>query len=163
MSNLGSQVILRGGGLSVDYVLDQFHFHWGSRNDVGSEHLIDGKAFPLEMHMVHHSAYDSSQLAVLSFLFEMHQTDNPNFNTVLRYFDGIIMPGPRQALVGESEIHPEHHGRRQSNTTDGSQHQERNRDQTKQLSASHASSQQLITNSAHSAAPQGYLWTKSIH
>ncbi|KAL8615803.1 hypothetical protein ACOMHN_048511 [Nucella lapillus] len=75
----------------------------------------------------------------------------------------IRVVGPRQAPVGESEIHPEHHGRRQSNTTDGSQHQERNRDQTKQLSASHASSQQLITNSAHSVAPQGYLWTKSIH
>ncbi|KAL8594342.1 hypothetical protein ACOMHN_053259 [Nucella lapillus] len=71
--------------------------------------------------------------------------------------------GPHQAPVGESEIHPKHHERRQSNTTDGSPHQERNRDQTKQLSASHASSQQLITNSAHSAAPQGYLWTKSIH
>ncbi|KAL8565578.1 hypothetical protein ACOMHN_064671 [Nucella lapillus] len=39
-----------------------------------------------------------------------------------------------------------------SNTTDGSPHQERNRDQTKQLSASHASSQQLITNSTQSAA-----------
>ncbi|KAL8583800.1 hypothetical protein ACOMHN_036435 [Nucella lapillus] len=50
-----------------------------------------------------------------------------------------------------------------SNTTDGLQHQERNRDQTKKLSASHSSSQQLITNSAHSAALQGYLWTKSIH
>ncbi|KAL8598063.1 hypothetical protein ACOMHN_062661 [Nucella lapillus] len=72
-------------------------------------------------------------------------------------------PGPHQAPVGESEIHPEHHAWRQSNTTDGSQHQERNRDQTKQLSASHASSQQLITTSAHSAAPQGYLWTGSIH
>ncbi|KAL8571477.1 hypothetical protein ACOMHN_001239 [Nucella lapillus] len=93
MSNMGSQVILRGGSLNGNYVLDQFHFHWGSRNGVGSEHLIDGKASPLEMHMVHHNAYDSSQLAVLSFLFEMHSSDNPNFSAMLRYFNAIVTPG----------------------------------------------------------------------
>jgi len=35
------------------FKLLQFHFHWGSSNDRGSEHTIDGQRFALEMHLVH--------------------------------------------------------------------------------------------------------------
>jgi len=37
------------------YFLWQLHFHWGQvgESDKGSEHTVDGKAYPLEMHMVH--------------------------------------------------------------------------------------------------------------
>ena len=42
-----------GGPLTKDYRLLQLHFHWGSTDDVGSEHTMDNKKFPLEMHMVH--------------------------------------------------------------------------------------------------------------
>jgi len=38
-----------GGDLSGTYSLVQFHFHWGKTNDKGSEHLIDGKSYPLEV------------------------------------------------------------------------------------------------------------------
>lgn len=43
----------------------QFHFH------AGSEHTIDGRAFPLEMHVVHQSPMG---LAVLGVLFEEGET-----------------------------------------------------------------------------------------
>ncbi len=40
------------------YKLEQVHFHWGPDDKSGSEHKIDGKAYPIEMHLVH---YRSSQ------------------------------------------------------------------------------------------------------
>jgi len=43
-------------------VLKQFHFHHPS------EHTIDGKAYPLEMHFVH--AAPDGDLAVVGVLFE---------------------------------------------------------------------------------------------
>ncbi|XP_045133581.1 uncharacterized protein LOC123517513 [Portunus trituberculatus] len=43
-----------GGGLKGKYVLDAFHFHWGKRHDLGSEHLLMGCAFSGEMHFVHY-------------------------------------------------------------------------------------------------------------
>ncbi|KAM4833367.1 carbonic anhydrase 7 isoform 1-T1 [Thomomys bottae] len=45
-----------GGPLKGPYRLKQFHFHWGKRRDVGSEHTVDGKSFPSELHLVHWNA-----------------------------------------------------------------------------------------------------------
>jgi len=45
--------VLSGGPLSEDYQIRQLHFHWGKTNNRGSEHTYDGRAFPLEMHIVH--------------------------------------------------------------------------------------------------------------
>jgi len=45
---------VQDGGLSLSK--NEFysaHFHWGLRNDRGSEHTINGKAFPMEAHLVH--------------------------------------------------------------------------------------------------------------
>lgn len=33
----------------MPYRLKQFHFHWGKKRDVGSEHTVDGKSFPSEV------------------------------------------------------------------------------------------------------------------
>ncbi len=54
-----------GGTLNVDgksYNLLQFHFH------AGSEYAIDGKTYPLEVHLVH--ASDAGELAVVGVMFE---------------------------------------------------------------------------------------------
>lgn len=73
--------------LANDYVLAQFHFHWGSTNDQGSEHTLDGKAFPMEMHLVHfNSKYsnlddaiasgDEDALAVIGIMFHVGKVSN---------------------------------------------------------------------------------------
>ncbi|XP_062608902.1 carbonic anhydrase 2-like, partial [Saccostrea cucullata] len=76
---LGAQPVLRGGGLSDDFKVDQFHFHWGAADDRGSEHALDNQRYPMEMHIVHHSTnYDDlsqamdkvNGLKVLGFFFE---------------------------------------------------------------------------------------------
>lgn len=45
---------LLGGGLSDEYVLDSFHFHWGRNNGEGSEHRLLSCSFAGEMHFVHY-------------------------------------------------------------------------------------------------------------
>jgi hypothetical protein len=41
---------LEGGPLGNDlYRLEQFHCHWGENSDEGSEHTVDGKAYPGEV------------------------------------------------------------------------------------------------------------------
>ena len=36
---------ISGGPLDGSYTLNQFHLHWGSQRDQGSEHTIDGHRF----------------------------------------------------------------------------------------------------------------------
>ena len=45
---------IKDGGLSLTkFQFAQAHFHWGDDDKHGSEHKIDGKTFPMEMHLVH--------------------------------------------------------------------------------------------------------------
>ena len=41
-----AQTLLEG-----DYHLGQFHFHWGSAEDKGSEHTVDGRRYFAEVHL----------------------------------------------------------------------------------------------------------------
>jgi carbonic anhydrase len=57
------------------YNLKQFHFH------TPSEHTIDGKNMPMEMHMVHQG--DDGSLAVVSVLFKEGKVANENFSKII--------------------------------------------------------------------------------
>jgi len=57
------------------YALKQFHFH------TPSEHTINGKHQPMEMHLVHQSA--DGHLAVVGVLFKEGKTPNPNFAKII--------------------------------------------------------------------------------
>ena len=74
---------LNGGALPGEYILAQFHFHWGSANQAGSEHTLEGKQYFSEVHLVHFKAeYETignsvnkgDGLAVLGFFIE----EDPN-------------------------------------------------------------------------------------
>ncbi|CAJ0937747.1 unnamed protein product [Ranitomeya imitator] len=45
--------VVSGGPLENPFRLKQFHFHWGADNNWGSEHTVDSKVFPAELHLVH--------------------------------------------------------------------------------------------------------------
>lgn len=83
---------------NLSYCLDSFHFHWGLEDDVGSEHAINSKSYPLEAHFVHYScayknvshafdaysnALDDHILAVVAVLFELSEKDNEMFDVIL--------------------------------------------------------------------------------
>ncbi|RWS22122.1 carbonic anhydrase 9-like isoform X2, partial [Leptotrombidium deliense] len=74
------------------YRFQQFHFHWGSEDNVGSEHTIDNVRFPLEMHLVHYNdKYDNiieaatkpDGLLVLAILFKLSVVNNPFLNPLI--------------------------------------------------------------------------------
>lgn len=58
LSIISVQVDLHGdffvtnGGLNHVYKALQFHFHWGHKENHGSEHLIDGQASPIEVYPI---------------------------------------------------------------------------------------------------------------
>uniref|UniRef100_H2S426 Carbonic anhydrase n=1 Tax=Takifugu rubripes TaxID=31033 RepID=H2S426_TAKRU len=70
------EVEVSGGGLNGTYSTIQFHFHWGNAEHLeGSEHEVDGKRYPMEMHIVslkkgltvQEATADSEGIAVLGF------------------------------------------------------------------------------------------------
>ncbi|MDZ7608577.1 MAG: carbonic anhydrase family protein [Cyclobacteriaceae bacterium] len=67
----GSSITVEGKA----YVLKQFHFH------TPSEHTIDGKHMPMEMHMVHQS--DDKSLAVVSVMFTIGDVANENIAIIV--------------------------------------------------------------------------------
>ncbi|XP_054553593.1 carbonic anhydrase 5A, mitochondrial [Talpa occidentalis] len=44
---------ISGGPLRSHHRLRQFHFHWGAEDAWGSEHTVDGRVYPAELHLVH--------------------------------------------------------------------------------------------------------------
>lgn len=84
-------LLVNGGSLGGEYVVAQYHFHWGSKNTMGSEHTLDGRAFPMEMHVVTYNGKypdistavrHEDGLAVLGFFFQVSPTDNPAFTPI---------------------------------------------------------------------------------
>lgn len=97
-------VYLTGGGLRKLYKLEQMHFHWGS------EHLVGGYRYPLELHFVHYDAkFESlqdavgknSSLAVLAVLFRPDKSDQPNkeLAQVVSGLRAVVEPGKQAALA----------------------------------------------------------------
>jgi len=43
--------VLTGGPLSGTYRLRQIHFHWGSNDEAGSEHAVDGMKYAAEVRL----------------------------------------------------------------------------------------------------------------
>lgn len=43
------------GGLLLDgrFITESVHFHWGSKDTHGSEHVIDNQRYSMEMHILH--------------------------------------------------------------------------------------------------------------
>ncbi|XP_038665364.1 carbonic anhydrase-related protein isoform X2 [Scyliorhinus canicula] len=52
---LKSKSVLTGGPLlnNHEYELHEVRFHWGKENQRGSEHTVNFKAFPMELHLIH--------------------------------------------------------------------------------------------------------------
>ena len=75
LEHLATTVHVQFGGRNVmtyddgDYVLRQIHWH------TPSEHLLDGRSFPMEMHLVH--ARGTGEFAVAGIFYELGDADDP--------------------------------------------------------------------------------------
>lgn len=77
----GQQPTITGGPLRSVYEFSQFHFHWGSDNSKGSEHLINSKGGPMEIHLVFfnkiylnfmNASTKPDGLSVIGFLYKVY-------------------------------------------------------------------------------------------
>ena len=90
---------LHGGGLTDEYKLVQFHAHWGTTAGAkGSEHTVNGKLYPAELHLVHwntkyglltKAVTEPDGLAVIGIFLEVGPDDHPEFEKVVQAFPKI--------------------------------------------------------------------------
>ncbi|XP_057387632.1 carbonic anhydrase 2 [Balaenoptera acutorostrata] len=95
------KAVLEGGPLNGTYRLIQFHFHWGSSDEQGSEHTVDKKKYAAELHLVHwntkygefgKAAQQPDGLAVLGIFLKIGDA-KPGLQKVIDVLDSIKAKG----------------------------------------------------------------------
>ncbi|XP_068087146.1 carbonic anhydrase 1 isoform X2 [Anabrus simplex] len=107
----GSELV--GGPLEEPHVLEQYHCHWGSTSDEGSEHTVDGQAFAGELHLVHwnntkyetfgEAAGQPDGLAVLGILFKVGEA-NPELEKIVQLVPQIIHRDDKATITEPIDI-----------------------------------------------------------
>lgn len=106
---------LAGGPLHTQYRLLQIHAHWGEEGTKGSEHIIDGKQYSAEIHLVHYNTkypnlevafHKPDGLAVVGVLIEVEEeaSPHPELEKICAHLDKLQMFGEKVCL--ETEIDP---------------------------------------------------------
>merc|ERR1719384_2550410 len=113
----GSTPYIMGGRLPAGDRFDflQLHWHWGSDSSKGSEHTMDGKEYPLEVHLVHVNTkyyvngtpsadnFDMPDgLAVLGIFYEISEEDNANLTTILSKVSEVAVEAKRRRKTGRA-------------------------------------------------------------
>lgn len=97
------------GGLPQIYQAAQLHFHWGSESSPGSEHTINGRRFPGEIHVVHYNMEygsidqainQSGGLAVLAAFIEEGADDNADYEHLLTHLEEVKEGGESAEIHG---------------------------------------------------------------
>ncbi|NWH72180.1 CAH13 anhydrase, partial [Piaya cayana] len=96
--------VLTGGPLSGTYRLRQIHFHWGSNDEAGSEHAVDGMKYAAELHVVHwnsekyssfvEAARQPDGLAVMAVFLKIGEC-NLQLKKITDHLDTIRIKGKR--------------------------------------------------------------------
>uniref|UniRef100_A0A915CTZ2 Carbonic anhydrase n=1 Tax=Ditylenchus dipsaci TaxID=166011 RepID=A0A915CTZ2_9BILA len=88
-----------GGALKGKYLLYQFHFHWSRRFSNGSEHTIDHKHYPVEIHMVHiredltlDEAYNATDGVAVLAVFSLRKLASQGDKVSLDFSPGHLLP-----------------------------------------------------------------------
>lgn len=90
-----------GGPFDADrFIAESVHFHWGSKDSHGSEHVIDSNRYTMEMHVLHKNVrYETVEeaknhtdgLAVTAFLFHAAENnmDYPGLNSLIEVLERV--------------------------------------------------------------------------
>jgi len=113
----GAVPYIMGGRLPAGDRFDflQLHWHWGANSSRGSEHTLNGKEYPLEVHLVHvNTKYyvDGAPsadnfgmpdgLAVLGIFYEISTEDNANLTTILDKVSEVAVEAARKRKAGRA-------------------------------------------------------------
>ncbi|XP_051771244.1 carbonic anhydrase 4-like [Ctenopharyngodon idella] len=94
---------VEGGDLPGSFASTQFHLHWGNSSAMpGSEHTVDGKRYPMELHIVNKLKHnDSTILAALGFFIEAtNDTGKPeSWKTLTSYLTKIANAGDKACIT----------------------------------------------------------------
>ncbi|XP_016145444.1 carbonic anhydrase 4-like [Sinocyclocheilus grahami] len=94
---------VEGGDLPGLFASMQFHLHWGNGTFMaGSEHTVDGKRYPMEMHIVNEFVHNGSTiLAALGFFIEAtYDTGKPeSWKTLTSYLSDIANAGDKAYIT----------------------------------------------------------------
>ncbi|XP_069100521.1 carbonic anhydrase 4-like isoform X1 [Pleurodeles waltl] len=112
---LDQGVSITGGSLSVQYSAIALHFHWGNgSSNPGSEHRLNGKQFPMEMHIVHtkqgltlaQAKNDTTGIAVLGFFINVSEesTNATGFETISKLLSNVTYKNDSVQLNGSLSI-----------------------------------------------------------
>lgn len=81
---------ISGGKLGSNiYRYRQLHFHWGSDSSKGSEHFLNGKQYPMEMHIVHDIIDGCSSVAVIGVFFKISEMDNEDYANIIKKLSSV--------------------------------------------------------------------------
>jgi len=104
------------GEFKGKFTFAQLHFHFGSRSNKGSEHKVNGKPYPMELHFVHYiSKHESiadalhdakpNSLAVLGVLFSLSKRDNPHLRPIVSTLRNLKRAGKRIQMKGSINLY----------------------------------------------------------
>lgn len=104
------ELFVEGGGLPGRFRTAQFHFHWGRSDSGGSEHTLNGRRYPLELHIVNYNekygdlsnaaSKERDGLAVLGFWFEVSTKDNNALLPLIEQLSHVKTQGSSVVLSG---------------------------------------------------------------
>ncbi|XP_002735849.1 carbonic anhydrase 7-like [Saccoglossus kowalevskii] len=114
--NLKGDYYASGGGLPSGYKATQLHFHWGEDKKRGSEHQLNGKQYPGEVHLV---AYDfirfnsleealqnPTGVAVFATFIDIGKKNNDGYNAIIDGMDEVEFNGEVYDYQKTFPIHP---------------------------------------------------------
>ncbi|CAB3373771.1 Hypothetical predicted protein [Cloeon dipterum] len=87
-----------GGPLKGEYEMVGLHFHWGRRNNRGSEHIINSIRFAMELHIIHRNRkYKTLEealnhrdgLSVLAFFFSAGERGNARLDVLIQSLPSV--------------------------------------------------------------------------
>ncbi|XP_046373899.1 carbonic anhydrase 2-like isoform X2 [Haliotis rufescens] len=109
-ANIREPSTISGGPLDSTYQLEQFHLHWGSCDERGSEHTVEGKTFSAELHLVHwnrdkYSSFGEAAdkhdgLAVFGIFLEVG-AEHPGFKPLTDGLDAVKFRSKHDEVKGQ--------------------------------------------------------------
>ncbi|MBN3310855.1 CAH9 anhydrase, partial [Amia calva] len=101
-------------GFDTVFIAAQLHFHWGTKEDPGSEHTIDNVHFPAEIHVVHYNskyanlseaASKADGLAVLGAFIGIGLHENENYENILSVLKDVSIEETDTEIPGFNVRH----------------------------------------------------------